>query len=214
MKKGKQKKGLNPLVAVLFLVISGGIAANQLLGGGGIAARLPGLVGGGDDGASMPPDENAVADAKAAEQVHWRDLLAVHGSYDRRTSVHRAFSLLSDAASTTAAVPGGEIQPIEKGRWIGEDPPSLQLGVVMLSQSSRRAVLGGQVVGIGDAVANGRITAIERGTVAIKWGGRTLTYDLDGPFPREFRAEQRRRSGNNQDPTPATESKANQEKGK
>lgn len=213
MKKAR-KKGLNPVVAVLFLVVSGGIAAHQLLGGGSLGARLPALVGGGGDPTAMPPDENAVADASATPQIPWRDLLAVHGSFDRRTAVRRAFSLLADVASTTAAAPGGESQPVETGRWTGADPPSLQLGVVMLSESSRRAVLGGRVVGVGDVVSDGRITAIERGTVTVKWASRTLTYDLDGPFPREFRAEQQRRAGANQDQAPVTGSKTNQENGK
>jgi len=212
VKKAK-KKGLNPIVAVLFLVISGGIAARQMIGIGGLGASLPQLVGGDADLLSMPPDEDATADGAPADQVQWHDLLAVHGSFDRKAPVRMAFSVLADSASTAAA-PGGEMQRVEAGRWIGEDPPTLQLGVVMLSESSRRAVLGGRVVGIGDAIAEGRITAIERGTVSLKWGGRTLTYDLDGPLPREFRAEQQRRSGSNQDQTSVTESKANQEKGK
>lgn len=212
MKKGKQKKGMNPVVAVLFLVVSGGVAARQLLGPTGLGDALPSLVGGGAADA-LPLGAEDSQGEKVAEPVQWTDLLAVHGSYDRTRPVRVAFSTLAELAAVAAA-PGGETMASDAARWRGDDPPSLRLGVVMISAASRRAVLGGQIVGIGDAVAAGKVVAIEAGTVVLRWQDKNLTYDLDGAQPREFRAEYQRRQAEAQESTPATEQKANQEEGK
>ena len=212
MKKGKQKKGMNPVVAVLFLVVSGGVAARQLLGPAGLGDALPSLVGGGGADA-MPLGSEETGGEKAAEPVQWTDLLAVHGSFDRTKAVRVAFSTLAEA-SAVAAAPGGETMSVDATRWRGDDPPALRLGVVMISAGSRRAVLGGQIVGIGDAVATGKVVAIEAGTVVLRWQDKNLTYDLDDAQPREFRAEHLRRQAEAQESTPATELKENQEERK
>lgn len=212
MKKGKQKKGMNPVVAVLFLVVSGGVAARQLLGPTGLGGALPSLVGGSAADA-MPLGSEATEGEKAAEPVQWTDLLAVHGSFDRSKPVRVAFSTLAEV-SAVAAAPGGETMAVDATRWRGDDPPSLRLGVVMISAGSRRAVLGGQIVGIGDAVATGKVVAIEAGTVVLRWQDKNLTYDLDDAQPREFRAEYLRRQAEAQETTPATELKENQEERK
>lgn len=190
MRKAK-KKGIHPLAAVLFLVVSGGIAGTQLLGGGlgtaglGFAAAAPA-----DD--PLPSD---VAESSATEGVvQWRDLLAAHGSYEREAPVRMAFASL-DVGAAPPAAPAGESRPVVERRWVGADPPRLQLGVVMVSSASRRAVVDGRVVGIGDTIGDGRIVSIERGGLVVAWGGRTLTYDLDDPHPREFRDELRQRGG-------------------
>ena len=84
----------------------------------------------------------------------------------------------------------------------------------MLLVKPSRAVLGGQIVGIGDAVATGKVVAIEAGTVVLRWQDKNLTYDLDDAQPREFRAEHLRRQAEAQESTPATEQKENQEERK
>lgn len=189
--KKVEKKGLNPVVAVLFLLVSGGIAANQLLGGGLSVGGL-GLV------ASGPADEELALDGEQAQAtagaVRWTDLLAVHGSYGRDAAVRMAFAVLENPAARPAT-PIGETRPGADGRWVGEDPPVLRLGVVMVSAGSRRAVVDGHVVGVGDELAGGKVAAIERGLLVLSWGGRTLTYDLEAPQPREFREELARRGG-------------------
>lgn len=190
MKKA-QKKGLHPVVAVLFLLVSGGIAAKQFAGGG-ISVGGLGLApaGSADDELALDGEQEQTT----ASAVRWRDLLAVHGSYGREAPVRMAFAAL-EAATARPAAPAGETRPVADGRWVGEDPPSLQLGVVMVSAGSRRAVVGGRVVGVGDALGGGTVTSIERGHLVLSWSGRSLTYDLGDPQPREFREELARRAG-------------------
>lgn len=188
--KKVERRGLNPVVAVLFLLVSGGIAANQLLGGGLSVGGL-GLV------ATGPADEELALDGEQAQSsgaLRWTDLLAVHGSYGRDAPVRMAFAVLENPAARPAT-PIGETRAGSDGRWVGEDPPSLRLGVVMVSAGSRRAVVDGHVVGVGDELAGGKVAAIERGRLVLAWGGRTLTYDLDAPQPLEFREELARRGG-------------------
>lgn len=218
MKKAKAKKGVNPLVAILFLVGSGGLAAKQFLGSELLGSTPGGPAAGAaaGDGLVMPDgpgQEVAVQDATS-----WRDLLAAYGSFGIDQAVRVAFSVLADAPKTPAA-PVAETQPQPVGSWAGDDPPELSLGVVMISTGARRAVLGGRVVGLGDAIGEGEVAAIEPGVVRLRWHGRELTYDLEDGWPREFRAERARRgTASDEDgvSAPATESqdKANQEEGK
>lgn len=206
MKKAKKKakKGVHPAVAVLFLCVSAAVAARQLMGGGGSP-----LLGTGPVDDAMPQDsvESGVTDA-----VHCGDLLFAHGSFDASKLVRVAFSALPQAAQAAAA-PSVETRPLELGVWVGEDPPVLQLGVVMVSEASRRAVLGGRVVGIGDQIDKGEVMAIERGSVMLRWNGRVLTYDLEEQYPREFRSEVARRRAKTES-APDTELQGNQEEGK
>jgi hypothetical protein len=124
--------------------------------------------------------------------VPWIDLLAVHGSWSSAGPVRLAFDALPGEAMSAAA-PAGEMRPASIQRWIGDDPPMLALGVVLVSEKARRAVVAGQVVGVGDVVGQARVMKIERGAVTLWWRGRALTYGLDGEAPFEFRAEQERR---------------------
>jgi hypothetical protein len=203
MKKAK-KKGVNPVVAVLLLCGSVAVAGRQFLGGGDTVFQGNGTT---DD--AMPPDGG---EALVAEASNCGDLLGAHGSFDHGKPVRVAFNRLTEVLQV-AAVPAGETKPVEFGAWTGEDPPVMQLGVVMVSEASRRAVLGGQVVGIGDQVANCEVMSIERGSVMVRWSGRVLTYDLEEQFPREFRSEMARRRAKS-DSAPDTELQANQEEGK
>lgn len=201
MRKAKKKKGINPVVAVLFLGMSAAVAARQLLGGGEIA-----ILGTGQAEEAMPSDG---APAQVEDAVNCGDLLLAHGSFDHTKPVRVAFSTLAQVAQVAAA-PGGETRSADFGAWSGDDPPMLQLGVVMVSEASRRAVLGGRVVGIGDKIDAGEVMAIERGSVMVRWKGRVLTYDLEEQYPREFRSEMVRRRAKSES-APDLEQHGNQE---
>jgi hypothetical protein len=179
-KKPKQR-GMRPAVAIAILCGCSGIAATSVLRsfGGGMSAAND------DEVANVDPAaEQAAAEPPALVS---RDLLAPHGSFDARGDVRLAFAVWAEGAF---AAPGGETA----AAWVGEDPPRLRVGVVMVSAGAARAVFGGQLVGIGDAVAGGRIGAIEPGVVTFDWRGRKLHYELGGDAPREFQAELARRS--------------------
>ena len=189
----KRKKGLHPAVAVLILLGSIAFVLRPLWSGGEDPTGLVGLIG-----LDEPPDmSEGDGDQAAAGVVKWQDLLAIHGSYERGTSVRLAFSVLPDA-QFVAAAPAGETASTGNEAWLGEDPPMLRVGVVMISADSTRAVLAGQVVGVGDVVGDARIAGIEAGVVRVRWRGRSLTYDLDAEAPREFRGELMRREAQRQ----------------
>lgn len=186
MRKTKKKKGLHPAVAVVFLVLAGGYAGKSVFDQLGGPAPGPGA------GAAAPAGtvDVAAASGPAPDAAVFCDLLAVHGSYDRKIPVRLAFSTAADAGQP-APSPLGETAPVAApGRWVGADPPAVQLGVVMISDGSRRAVIDGRVVGVGDPVQNASVVAIEQKVVTLKMGERLLTYDFDDRYPREFRGEQ------------------------
>ncbi len=189
MSRKKVKKGINPVVAVLGFLVCAGFAAKSVLGTLGSADKLLGGTSPTDD--AMPEDLVSESGEQEKAAPKWTDLLAVHGSFNKASDVHLAFSVLVDAA--IAAAPGGETGGAFGGAWIGDDPPMCKLSVVMVSSQSRRAVMNGRVVGIGDAIDKGQVTGIEAGRVTVQWNGRALTYDLDATAPREFRGEMARR---------------------
>ncbi|HEB54617.1 MAG TPA: hypothetical protein ENI87_15315 [bacterium] len=185
-----KKKGLGPVKALAILLFCGGIAVWRLL------PMLGGQPRGVPDTGSVPaaPEGLGVEDEVTmdAQEAEWSDLLAVYGSFDDSEPVRLAFSVL--AGPDVNAAPLGETAHGSASVWVGEDPPLQRLGVVMVSDRSRRAVFGGAVVGVGDEIAGGRVVAIEPGQLRLDWHGRELTYDLDDVAPREFRAERRRRA--------------------
>ena len=188
MRKAKKKKGMHPALAALIFVISATVAARQIFGSkfdNGLAAIGDAL------GEDPMLAEAEASDAESESQIAWRDLLAVHGPYAGSQSVRMAFVQAADASAFSA--PGGESGLLMSEAWIGADPPSLSLGVIMISAASRRAVLGGSVLGINDSISNGKVVAIERGQIVLSWNGKILTYDLEDPNPREFRSEVQRR---------------------
>ncbi len=184
-KKQKAKKGISPLFAALLLLGSMGVVGRSILGGGiqAVVGHVSGVL------ADANPDELPATDEQAVEAgTRWIDLLAEHGSYVRGGEVRQAFVAFEYPSSWTGPTSGAPGEA-PAGRWVGEDPPLLRLGVVMVSRDARRAVLGGKVIGVGDAIATGTVTSIEAGTVTLEWSGRKLTYDLEDAAPREFRHE-------------------------
>ncbi len=186
MTRKRQRKGVTPGAALGLLVVCAGVAVFSLkgqFGGGGGSATT---------GETMVEDaEVDVGDAPADATAPGVDLLLRHGSWNADQSVRMAFVSAVEAA--VAAAPNGETAPSAASRWVGADPPSMHLGVLMVGDAVRRAVVDGRVVGVGDTVGRSLIVAIERDTVTTTWGGKRLTYDLDGDQPREFRAELKRR---------------------
>ncbi len=195
----KAKKGMNPIVAVGLFLVCGGIAGKSLLGLGQAPAATPADAAGGE----VSMEELAGEEGAAEAGVQWRDLLVVHGSYDRQSNVQLAFRVAEEAAVAGAA-PFVETAPGNGALWIGVDPPTLRLGVVMVSGATRRAVLGGRVVGVGDSIADARIAAIEPGQVTLEWNSRKLNYTLDSDVAVEFRGEVARREAAKQVETTAS----------
>jgi hypothetical protein len=182
MTRRTRKKGMHPAVALVFLLVGGGFAAKSVLGSfGGTTPAGP----------QQAFSVELAADAGAEPGALGRDLLAVHGSYDRRSRVQLAFHRPADASPAQA--PLAETAPAVHGDWDGAEPPRLRLGVVLVSEAARRASLGGRIVGVGDRFGEAAVHAIERGRVVVAWRGRRLTYELDDDVPVEFRAELARR---------------------
>ncbi len=186
----KKKKGMNPVVAVAIFLVCGGIAAKSMLGSAGPAA--PATANGPVENVDPAFDVSTPA-ATDKPAIAWRDLLAAHGSFDGR-DVRLAFAVAIDTPVPGAA-PGGETAATAAPEaWVGDDPPRLRVGVVMVGTGAQRAVFGGRVVGVGDDFSGGRVAAIEPGVVTFEWNGRKLHYELAGDLPREFRAEEARRA--------------------
>jgi len=183
--KGKRKSGgISPAAAVGLLVVCSGVAFYSLRDQFGTAPT------------SIDSAAGALLDAADAENVATAgeapgvDLLVRHGSWDAKVPVRMAFANIAEAA--VAAAPAGETaMPVRQ--WIGIDPPTMRLGVLMVGDAARRAVVDGRVVGLGDKIGKALIVAIERDVLVATWGGKRLTYDLEDSYPREFRAELKRR---------------------
>lgn len=183
----KQARRGSTALATLLLLVSAGVATFAFFGnaGGG------GAVGSVEDALFGPePQAGGSLDGEAPG----RDLLAVYGSYDPHQSVGLAFAAVESAETPPA--PLGETATGAR-RWTGADPPELHVGVILVAAGTRRAVVDGTVVGVGDRIGRAVVTEVVRDTVVVAWMGRRLTYDLDGAQPREFRAELARRNSEN-----------------
>jgi hypothetical protein len=181
------KRRLHPVLVAVLLVAGAG-AAWQALHGSQVPLFAPATEADAD-----PSALTASSDDNEAREVVWHDLLATHGSWAADGEIPLVFRVFTPVSAEVAAAPSGETA-LAPRVWDAPDPPRLRLGVVLISAESRRAVLGGQVVGIGDQVQDARVETIERGVVQLQWANRRLTYDLDGDAPREFRAELARRA--------------------
>lgn len=183
----QQTRSKSTAVAVLFLVASAGIATFAFFGNGsaGAGGAAAGAIADLFAGPEPQSSETVESDANG------RDLLAVFGSYDLHQSVGLAFALLEELEPPPAPI--GETS-IDLARWTGADPPELRIGVLMVAASTRRAVVDGTVVGVGDRLGRAVVAEVTREAVLVSWMGRRLTYDFESQYPREFRAELARRS--------------------
>lgn len=193
-RRRKKKQGISPMLAIGLFAAGVAVAGRTLFGGDPESSSTPAAASTDFDPTTAGPEADGTAAEEAA--VKWSDLLAVHGSFRAGREVRLAFSAFE--YTSFWAAPGGE-SVASYGRWTGEDPPLLKLGVVMISAASRRAVLGGRVVGVGDELDTVRVLQIEPGVVTVQWSGRRLTYDLDSDAPREFRGELAQRQVENKD---------------
>jgi hypothetical protein len=193
MKKAHHKKPQRRGPAILLLLACTSMAAYRLreywLDGSlaGIASA-GGLVE--DPSAAEMPESQAPA-LEVGEQ--WVDLLAKHGSCDEGQVVPSVFRY-HPATVAADPTPAGELSASLQADWRDGDPPQVRIGVVLISEACRRAVIDNQVLGIGDVVAGGKVHRIDRGTVQILWHRRTLTYELGEGYPVEFRSEMARRA--------------------
>lgn len=202
-RKNTKKNDMKPATAVLLLVACGGVAwfsLGKFFGSGPTTTGDATMVG------DLEPEQEGSQEGEREDKVG-QDLLAQHGSWTRAAPVRMAFASAADMS--LLAAPAGETNAVAGARWVGADPPVLRVGVVMIGDTVRRAVVNGVVVGVGDALERAAIVGIQRDLVDVVWGGRHLTYDLENEYPREFRGELQRRAARDQ--ASATESKQRQE---
>lgn len=193
MSKLRAKKPQRRGPALLLLLACFALAAYRLKGHwlDGSLADLAVTGGTAEDAwASLMPESQPVA---VDESEQWVDLLARHGSCSQGQVVPSVFRY-HPATTAGHPAPAGENQLALQADWHDGDPPQVRIGVVMISQASRRVVINNQVRGVGDAVAGGKVQRIDRGAVQILWQRRTLTYELGEGYPIEFRAELAKRS--------------------
>lgn len=187
MSRRTKKKGMSPAAAAALLLGCASVAWVSLRGqlGGAVADDAPAA-----QMVDHDPADDVVAESDATEKIG-RDLLTEYGSWTPGTPVRMSFTTLIDASATAA--PLAETDSNANGRWIGKDPPAITVGVLMVGEASRRAVVNGNVVGLGDKIDRATVVAIERDAIAVTWGNKRLTYGLDSAYPREFQNELQRR---------------------
>ena len=175
-------------LAVLLLLGCTVFAVRTLFGsGGGADPAEPSAVD------FVDGDEAETSEATAGLDF---DLLAEHGSFQRSTPVRLAFVVPVEPLPASPLAEPAPRATVRGGAavWVGDDPPRLRVGVVLVTDGCRRALLGDRIVGVGEPLGELRVTAIERGCVVVRWRGRDLDDDLDDDAPQEFRPELRRRS--------------------
>ena len=177
---------MSPQKAALLFAVSLGVALLSLRG------SLGGAAGDGATTSATTEDfDPESASATTQGDAPACDLLAEHGSWNGEGLVRMAFTAPLDAS--ISPMPAGETNPAA-GRWSGGDPPALEVGVLMVGENVRRAVVQGVVVGLGDRIAEAEVISIEPGVLGVIWSGRRLTYDLESNQAREFRGELSRRA--------------------
>jgi hypothetical protein len=190
MKQKASKKGVHPLLAVLLLAVGLLVFAWKVVP---LLRRADARLGPADPAALAPA---AADDAEGVdpEDGQLGDLLAQYGSYRPGTPVRCSFAGVDPGMPPAA--PAGETLPQGGGGWVGGDPPQLRVSFLMIGGPVARAVVDGVVVGVGDTVAGGRVTAIRADCVVLRAGARTLTYGMDASWPREVARELQQRAEN------------------
>lgn len=179
----------------------------------GIAGSL-GPTPGPIDSTQADPDEDGDATDEPIGRRGARlgDLLLVVGSYRAGDELGKGYRAVEAAVVATPqavppAAPAGEVvsiaapRPAEPPRAVpGFEPKPMNVTFVMVGGELSRACVDGVIVGVGAKVAAGVITAIRHEGVEVRSGTLTLFYDLDGPLPREYRAEAARRAAAPENP--------------
>lgn len=192
MKKPVKKRlTQQPWFAACLLAVGGYVAWSSLAGSGGALGAKTAAVA---DAVQQWLDPEVDADGQTtveADSGPGRDLVAEFGVWRKSAELPALFAVAPEAAAPVPA-PLAETRPA--GAWSGDAPPFLTVGVVMVSEDSRRAVVAGRVVGVGDAIGEAIVVRIERAVVQLQWRDRRLTYELAEPVPVEYRAEHARRA--------------------
>jgi hypothetical protein len=136
----------------------------------------PAAAGQSDAGAEEPAAETAGARTDV-------DLLAAYGSFVPGTAVAQPFAWVPAVAPPA---PGGEVStpaPDQPGEF---RPVPLNVSLVLLAGRAARAVVDGQIVGIGDRVAAGSVRRITHAGIEVDASARTLFYELRRAWPRGY----------------------------
>jgi hypothetical protein len=186
-RRDKKRKGIPPVFAAVALIGSAGYLAQSIWS---LYAKDvytgPGTVERVSEAEETPEASKAIADHEVG------DLLKAFGSYDENEPIRWAFNDVGTASDASPA-PTGEVAPVSQPIWLGDDPPSLRLSLVMVSAGSRQAVLGNDLVGVGEECSGGTVVSIEPGVVVLRWRQMDLTYELNRDIAVEFRDEWSRR---------------------
>lgn len=196
-KPAKQRLTQQPWFAACLLTVGGYVAWSSLGGSGGQLGANTAAVADAVQQWLDPDADETEASTVEADSGPGRDLVAEFGVWRKATELPTLFAVAPEAVVPTPA-PLAETKPA--GAWTGDAPPFLTVGVVMVSEDSRRAVVAGRVVGVGDAIGEATVVRIERATVQMQWRDRRLTYELAEPVPVEYRAEHAKRAPANANP--------------
>lgn len=185
-RRPKKKLTQQPWFAAVLLAVGVTVAFSSLRSslGSGVDDMVGGALSMFDEA-----DPEVVPEEGEPDAGPRRDLVAEFGVYDGNSAVPEFVAALpgDSGDATVPAAPGGEVAK-NPGQWVGDPPPQLGIGVVFVGQGSRRAVVDGRVVGVGDRIGEARIDSIERNGLLVEWRGRLLTYDMDSVQPQEYRA--------------------------
>ena len=135
------------------------------------------------------------------------DLLAGFGSHVIGATVPQVFAVelatgrvahtAQGPAANMLAAPMGEMAPAARATagWQGADPAKMHVTFVLCSPSANRAIVDGQILGVGDLSKAGIVLAIEPDGMRVARTGveGSLFYPLGESWPREFAAELQRR---------------------
>ena len=201
------RKQLKKTITALALLSLGGAVLGRSLWNQSLApAPVPAAASQGErELGDLPPMDDGTRGESAfpsteghsgVEQVARmrRDLLSLFGSYQPGDTVCNGFR----EAGFPPASPLVEMAPRgmdlrDLGWGDRPDPAAMRVTLIMITASAVRAAVDGAVVGVGDRVASGVVTRIVEDGIEVGAGGDSLFYDVEMPYPREFRAEHARR---------------------
>ncbi len=126
------------------------------------------------------------------------DLLALYGSHKvghtvperliycpTTISVNDTQSVKPNVGELSAA-PLGETAQQSNGNKVTFIPIELLVSMTMCTEKVSRAVINGQVIGIGERVPGGQVNLITQEGVQVQIGQRVLFYEINNPTPRGY----------------------------
>jgi hypothetical protein len=131
-------------------------------------------------------DDEPIAPEPSPDDAPGVDLLAIWGSFRVDQAAANPFS--PSVVDGFPAAPGGAAPPpAATGDREDRPPRPLDVSLVLMAERVSRAVVDGQVVGIGDRIAAGTVHAIARTGIEVDDGRRVWFYELRTPWPRGYR---------------------------